>query len=132
MCSKADAAVAGGGGGSGVGDDVGERDAHPALTDTIASISNTSDATATNLTSTSSAAIPEPGPDDIKTSRKHNIKKPRQAGNAAIHPSLNFIHFFSLAFLILVLVSSRPELFFFTHQVLLVSTMVHVGLARAC
>ena len=118
-------------------DGVGERDYHhhPALTDTIASISDTTTAatTVTNLAPPcSSAAVPEVDHDDIKSGRNHNIEKPRQAGNAAIHPSLKFIRIFSLAFLILVLVSGRPELFFFTHQVLLVSTIVHVGLARAC
>ena len=117
------------------GDNV-KKDAHPRFRDTIASISDTTTATVPNSLSPSSASSSAAASEDdhncIRTSHNTNIDKSRHAGKAAIHPSLKFIRIFSVAFLILVLVSSRPELFFFTHQVLLVSTMVHVGLARAC
>ncbi|RYP80563.1 hypothetical protein DL770_006165 [Monosporascus sp. CRB-9-2] len=75
--------------------DGGEKDADPTFCDP----------TRTTAATASSSSPPGPGPqvedDDMET--RGGVKEARQAGTSAIHPSLVFIHLFSLAFLILVL-----------------------------
>ncbi|RYP59149.1 hypothetical protein DL769_008656 [Monosporascus sp. CRB-8-3] len=75
--------------------DGGEEDADP----TFCAPTRTTAATA------SSSSPPGPGPQvgDDDTEARGGLKEARQAGTSAIHPSLVFIHLFSLAFLILVL-----------------------------
>lgn len=101
----------------------GEQDGDPAFpfpgtivtdgTTTIITSTSTTTTAATSSSSSTSSSSPvatstsQVDHDDVKIGRDE-AKKAQQTGNTVIHAPLTFIHIFSLAFLILVLVSDVP------------------------